>query len=241
MGLKDVARSLLSISPWGVLQHANAAVTQRRLFKSREEALAKYLQAHASARLQIGTGTNPLSGWYNTDLIPGDGIFYVDAREPLPFPSRRFEYVFSEHLLEHINWDDGGRFLSECYRVLKPGGKLRIATPNLRFLVELCTANKSELQEKYTRWSIDRFVPDRQRYLDGFVLNNFFYSWGHRFIYDPATLTHAFEKAGFQEIVECRVGESADENLRGLEAHGRHIPPEYNELETLIIEGVRKD
>lgn len=239
MGVKDYARALLSLNPWGVLQSVKAAAIQRSLTASRETALREYLGAHSSARLQIGTGTNPLTGWFNTDLIPADGIFFVDAREPLPFPSRCFEYVFSEHLLEHVNWEDGCRFLSECHRVLKPGGTLRVATPNLRFLVDLCAAQKTELQERYIEWSVDRFVPDRGRNLEGFVVNNFFYSWGHRFVYDPATLAHAFRQAGFQEPRECRVGESVDANLRGLEAHGRHIPPEYNELETLIIEGVR--
>ena len=42
--------------------------------------------------------------------------------------------VFSSDFFEHINLEVKEKVISEIYRVLKPGGKLTIKTPNLNFL-----------------------------------------------------------------------------------------------------------
>jgi len=55
---------------------------------------------------------------------------HVDLdREDLPFPSDHFDLVFCGELIEHMF--DPGRVLKEAHRVLEPGGRLIITTPNL--------------------------------------------------------------------------------------------------------------
>jgi SAM-dependent methyltransferase len=51
-----------------------------------------------------------------------------DAHDPLPFPSNSFDYVFSLEGIEHF--PSPWVFIMELCRVLKPGGKLYISTPN---------------------------------------------------------------------------------------------------------------
>jgi hypothetical protein len=69
-------------------------------------------------------------------------------------------------------------------------------------------------------------------------VNNFFRSWGHRFIYDPETLRHALTSAGFVDLEECSVGESSRPELTGLESHlAEH--PELNQYETFVLEARR--
>jgi len=52
----------------------------------------------------------------------------------LDFPDNFFDGVFSSDFFEHINLEVKEKVISEIYRVLKPGGKLTIKTPNLNFL-----------------------------------------------------------------------------------------------------------
>ncbi len=52
----------------------------------------------------------------------------VAAGENLPFPSEYFDVVFSNEVLEHV--EDDKQAVNEMLRVLKPGGKIVLFTPN---------------------------------------------------------------------------------------------------------------
>lgn len=127
--------------------------------------------------------------------------------------------------------------LSECFRVLAPGGKIRLATPNMRFLLGLYGPDKSELQRAYISWSVESFSPDAITPEAIFVINHFFRGWGHQFIYDPETLTDLLRVTGFTRIRQYPSGYSDDPNLRGIERHGQVIPEDFNQLETFVLEG----
>jgi len=94
--------------------------------------IAAYLRSHDITKLQLGAGENIRPDWLNTDLHdygrPAD-LVYLDVRRPFPFPDESFDLVFSEHMLEHLEYEEGLRCLVECRRVLRPGGRIRIATP----------------------------------------------------------------------------------------------------------------
>jgi predicted SAM-dependent methyltransferase len=204
----------------------------------RSRQIDAYLSAHSERKLQLGTGDNHLDGWLNTDIHDftrrGD-IVYLDLSRPFPFPDGSFDLVYSEHVIEHVDYPDGLQSLRESHRVLRPGGRIRIATPSLERLMRLYDAEQSDVQLRYLRWARESFVEDADADLPGFVVNNFVRAWGHLFIYDTQTLRHALETAGFVDVEEHAVGESGDERLRGLE---RHIPEaaEFNEYETIVLE-----
>ena len=50
------------------------------------------------------------------------------AAENLPFSSRKFDVVTMIEVLEHTNSDR--QVLNECFRVLKPGGRMVLFVPN---------------------------------------------------------------------------------------------------------------
>lgn len=94
---------------------------------------------HASAaptRLNIGGGNWYQRGWINADLYASPGFVDIalDLRvDPtLRLKSDSLDLVFSSHVIEHIDDQTVSDLLSEVYRVLKPGGLLRIATPDPR-------------------------------------------------------------------------------------------------------------
>ena len=61
----------------------------------------------------------------------GDGVIAHDLSKGIPLPDQSCEVVYHSHVLEHIPRDSAPDFLKECYRVLAPGGILRIAVPDL--------------------------------------------------------------------------------------------------------------
>src|SRR5271169_951480 len=74
----------------------------QRLSRERDAAFALY-KSHSPRGLHIGAAYFALENWFNTDLDPRkEGVYYVDATQPLPFPDHCFDFVFSEHLIEHI-------------------------------------------------------------------------------------------------------------------------------------------
>ena len=78
-------------------------------------------------KLHIGVGGNFLvnrvhnpskrimSDWIETDIVPPrhtnpdvtQHIMKMDATKPFPFEDASFDYVFSEHMIEHVVYDDG--------------------------------------------------------------------------------------------------------------------------------------
>lgn len=193
--------------------------------------------------MQIGCGNNAFDGWLNTDLTyKKDEIAYLDAGKRFPLPDEIFEYIYSEHIFEHLTFTQGLNMLKECFRVLKPGGHLRLATPDLDFLMGLYYEPEKEIYKKYVKWSTNRFIPeissnlDEKDYLSSFVVNNFFRDWGHQIVYNYESLELILKKAGFSNIAKQEVGKSKFKEFDKLEKHGEIIPDEFNTLETLVVE-----
>ncbi len=57
-----------------------------------------------------------------------------NCKKNVPFRSGTVDYVYSSHFLEHLKKFETEKVVSECYRVLKPGGVLRISVPDLELL-----------------------------------------------------------------------------------------------------------
>lgn len=49
----------------------------------------------------------------------------------IPLPDEAFDVVYHSHLLEHFTKPAAAAFLKECFRVLRPGGVIRVAVPDL--------------------------------------------------------------------------------------------------------------
>ena len=197
----------------------------------------RYLAGTRSPKLHIGAGWNQLPGWLNTDLEPTSrGLVFLDATQPFPLPSESFTHVFSEHMIEHVSFDGGLAMLRECRRVLLPGGRIRIATPDLTRLIAMFGSHKADLQERYLDFAKEQYFPEIPVRNECVLLNVFVRAWGHQFVYDPPTLQKSLELAGFTDIAWCSVGHSDDPELCGRERHGDRIGEQWNELETMVVE-----
>lgn len=99
----------------------------------------------------LGCGSRYRGGWVNIDIQPaGDDVRAHDLSKGIPLPDRSCAVVYHSHVLEHLRRDDARSFLRECFRVLQPGGIMRLATPDLE---RICRDYLATLQ------AIDRDEP----------------------------------------------------------------------------------
>jgi len=69
--------------------------------------------------------------WLNIDFTAvGRDVKGHDLLSPLPFQDDEYDLVYCSHFLEHIPRRYIHSFLSECKRVLKPGGIIRLVLPD---------------------------------------------------------------------------------------------------------------
>jgi ubiquinone/menaquinone biosynthesis C-methylase UbiE len=62
-------------------------------------------------------------------------IVRYDLRYGIPYDANTFDVVYNSHVLEQIDREAVVQILKESYRVLKPGGLLRLVVPDLGMLV----------------------------------------------------------------------------------------------------------
>jgi predicted SAM-dependent methyltransferase len=198
--------------------------------------VSRYLKAHPVRKLQIGSNIRVLPGWLNTDLYPASlRSVTLDATRRFPFDGASFDYVFSEHQMEHIRYDDALLMLRECHRILRPGGQIRIALPSADRLLELFGPSRTELQNRYIREKTKLLYPNACQPSPCFALNAGFMNWGHKFLYDNETLRGVLQSAGFSNIRFFAPGESDDANFTGIESRMSEI----DKYETVAAQAAR--
>jgi predicted SAM-dependent methyltransferase len=176
-------------------------------------------------KVQVGCGPKALlDGWCNTDIRQFKGIDHVmDATEPWPFTG--LTHVFGEHFLEHLEIDKAIDFLVHAGNSLAPGGRLRLSTPNLAWVMR-------------THFTFGDDVDAERRLQDTIKLNRGFYGWGHRFLWTAEMLTGVLASVGFEDIALYEYGRSDDAELDGLERHGNYSVVE-GLPSVIIVEAVR--
>lgn len=85
--------------------------------------------------LHIGCGDVYFDGWVNIDISSSKADLNYDLRKPLPYNENTVDFIYNEHFIEHLTVQDGLKVLSDFNRILKKGRVLRIATPNLDYVM----------------------------------------------------------------------------------------------------------
>lgn len=82
-------------------------------------------------RLDLGCGKKPKEGFLGVDSIDFGQPYVMDLRTtPWPWENNSIDEVRSSHFVEHLTGSERILFFNELYRVMKPGAKAEIITPN---------------------------------------------------------------------------------------------------------------
>jgi predicted SAM-dependent methyltransferase len=205
--------------------------------QKRRSVIRDYLKGGGLKKLHLGSNITVLDEWLCSDLKPKTAAsIYLDATKKYPFDSGVFDYIYSEHMIEHVSQESGVYMLQECFRVLKIKGKIRIATPNLRSIVDIYAKREEDFGSDYVKWITDNFVKNSEGYNPTVVLNTMFRNWGHMFLYDFEMLKSTLEKVGFSNINRYAMNMSEDENLKDIERHHLNVDTfDMVEFETINV------
>jgi predicted SAM-dependent methyltransferase len=191
--------------------------------------LGKYCSGKVGLKLHIGCGELVQPDWVNIDFAPRPGVFYFNMQNPLPIMDGTVSRIHAEHFLEHLEYSEVLRFLSECARVLAGGGSMRIIIPDA---------------EKYMRAyaNDDRVFFERLRDLGGTseplptkdaICNQMFRMGGdHRFAWDFETLEYVSRLAGFKVIKQSHHNEGPTSLCIDGQDWWRPVESLYAELQT---------
>jgi len=94
-------------------------------------------------RLNLGAGKTVIPGYLPVDIHDGA------AAMPLDYPDNSVDEVRASHLLEHFSYCRTLEVLAEWFRVLKPGGVMKIAVPDFDRIITAYQAGSTEPIEGY--------------------------------------------------------------------------------------------
>jgi SAM-dependent methyltransferase len=140
-------------------------------------------------------------------------LHYLDLTQPLPYPDGAFEAVFGSHVLEHLTPGEAEDVLRELHRVLRPGGIVRIAVPDLdRVIAEYDPSAPDDFL--FGMWQGRERSTSRHR---------------HWWLYNERSLGDVLARTGFTDITRCAFREGRCPDVERIDSRP----------ESLFMEGVR--
>lgn len=235
MSSAEISESNQPRTVWGKIRRLGAELIGRELanrltapfydWQARRNT-RRFLAALPSRDLcvNLGCGYQPLKGWVNVDIARGYADVVWDLRRRLPFKDESCAAVFSEHVIEHLTREDGEHLLRECYRILQPGGVLRISTPDAGRYLRSYAGDQEFLYHPAFQFPIDTPL-DR--------INQMMREGGQHFwVYDFQSLRFVVERIGFALVEEMSFDRTNCQEFNGADSPDR-------EFESLYVEATR--
>lgn len=140
----------------------------------------------STIRLDYGCGKTPRKGFIGVDHKLGGEFLPTTLGDGTTFADNSVEEIYASHCLEHLGHWQARDLIREWCRVLKPGGRLRVAVPDMRKIF---------------------FA-----YTQGHPVNVGGYTWGgqtdeddyHKTGFDEGLLRANLEHFGFEDVKEWK-------------------------------------
>jgi len=161
--------------------------------------------------------------------IPAEVQFKCwDLRRGIPWPDSSVDLIRCSHLLEHLTLQEAKNLLVEMFRVLKPGGIARIATPDLDIIIK---HYRNKDMSYFNAIQPPEYI---QAPTDGEKFSQLLFSreYEHKAIYNFDMLKSFLEQAGFTKVFRGVFGFSHSEDMM-MQAQDQH--PE----ESIFCEAVK--
>jgi GT2 family glycosyltransferase len=125
--------------------------------KTRNDLIMKHalLNTNKEIKLNLGCGDERLEGYINCDLYDETADEQFDAIS-IPYADNTVDEIRAYHLIEHFTFQGAMKALREWYRVLKPGGRVVMETPDLyhacKTFVDASPSDRIKLYGHFFAW-----------------------------------------------------------------------------------------
>jgi predicted SAM-dependent methyltransferase len=222
---------------------ASSAVLQPETQNQNLTRLPDRHRTNAELKINIGCGLSGAPGWCNIDNSPtiplsrlklGRLLFRTpawpkdvrrhDVKKGLPFADQSVSCIYSSHTFEHFSWAESLAVAKECFRVLRPGGVLRVAVPDLQLIAREYLRDSDPMASH-------RFV---DRLLLSHTIHDLFHRGAHHSqMFDEGSLIALLRQAGFEQPVVSSFLQSRIADIPLIEL-------EQRKHESLYVESVRQ-
>ncbi len=133
-------------------------------------------------------------------VLQGNRFVHYNLEYGIPLPDASADYAFASHFLEHLSKGHGEQLMRETLRVLKPGGVVRIAIPDLAVFIGAYGEGRKEeaMDGIFEDWELGDFAR-------------------HRYMYDFDMLALLLGRTGFISVRRCEYREGQVPDLDELD------------------------
>ena len=181
-------------------------------------------------KVNLGCGTNYVEGYENLDKSPNvwmsklnflkkllfilkiidsnhmktwnSNIIYKDIRK-LNYRPNSISHIYSSHTLEHIYYWEAEKVIKDCYKILEPGGKLRLALPDLDQFIDKYVVNRKS-NPSHSAIEFDKellsYPINKPKSLEYFI--SYFFNHVHKWHPTKAVVIEMLKNTGFKGITE---------------------------------------
>lgn len=165
-------------------------------------------------KLNIGSFINMNHyGWTNidklnlSDFAKQNGYIFrqEDVSTHIPYENNSVDIITASHFLEHLDRNEGKKFLLECLRILKPKGVLRLTVPDTELITKKYI-DKSISDYRHVNIGVEKSEDDTQSLYE-LLLS------GHKTVYDYDSLSKLLSKVGFDNIQRMEFNKSNSKEI----------------------------
>lgn len=154
-------------------------------------------------------------------------IQFADATKSIPLQTSSVDCIYTSHMVEHLSQKGARNFLNEVKRVLKVGGVVRIAVPDLRIAVDdYLETNDADAFMRGILVQAPEINTLKQK------INLFISGYRHhQWMYDGTSLSKLLIEMGFSSAEICKDGKTNIIDADGLNFYER-------EEQSVYVEGI---
>ncbi len=197
-----------------------------------------YCEGKNMVKINLGSFVDTIGfSWQNWDILPiekhikeGHLFRQWDVRNGIPLANNSVDLYHCSHLIEHLTLEESHALLAEVWRTLKPGGLVRISTPDARIIV------RRYLQDDMNYFNAIQPPEFISASTQGEKLSRILFSgdYAHRGVYDFEMLKAFLVQGGFNpdKIFRMPTGESQSDVMK------REMRDQHQQI-SLYCEGIR--